>query len=165
MKKQLIAFALVSCSILPAIASGSCPGKKDQEAWRKDLQQHKANYISKELNLTEEQREKFLPLYLEMDNQLDELARSAREAERAVAKKDGAATDADYDKATEAMFQLKSKESKVEMQYLGRFSKILTKRQLFLLKDSERKFMRKVFDQHRRGAGKGNQGRKGSSKQ
>lgn len=161
MKKQLIAFLLVLCAVLPSVASGSCPSDRDHETWRKDMQQHKVTYIAKELNLTDEQREKFMPLYLEMDNQLDELSRSARQAERMVAKKGGAATDSDYDKATEAMFQLKSKEGKIEMQYLGRFSKILTKRQLFLLKDAERKFMRKVFDQHRRGA----KGKKGSSQQ
>lgn len=148
MKKYFVILMLVIGGMMSAVAQGD--GSTDRQNWFKQMQNHKAESIAHELDLTDQQRESFLPLYKEMDDKLAEASRSVREVERKVRKKGTAATDAEYQKGAEAMFQLKAQESKIETLYYQKFAKILTKRQLFLLKGAERDFMRKVMDQHRK---------------
>lgn len=161
MNHKLIVILLALASFLPALADDAAKS----ERWRKEMRQYKANFISTELNLTEQQREKFVPLYEEMDDKLDQESRAARKIEKEVEKKGSAATEADYDKATEAMFSLRSKEATIEMTYYTKFAKLLNKQQMFKLKGAERKFMRKVMEQYKRGTaekGKKKQHHKGA---
>ena len=102
-------------------------------------------YIARKLDLSEEQKTKFLPLYNRMDEEMRQAAEQAMKMEREVRKKGKQATDLEYEKAAEAQFELKGKENIIEMKY---FKKMLSPCQLFKLKKAERDFSRELMKKH-----------------
>ncbi|MDE6309355.1 MAG: hypothetical protein K2L81_04080, partial [Muribaculaceae bacterium] len=59
------------------------------------------------------------------------------------------ATDEDYERASEKLFNIRSREGAVDLKYYDKFKEILTKRQLFQLKGAERKFTREMVKYYR----------------
>lgn len=132
-----------------AAAMADCnPSDDDRAKWFDQLRQHKREYITKELDLTKDQQAKFFPVYEEMDTKIMQLNDEARAMERKLDKDGKAAVDADYLKASETMFSLKSKEGAIEKQYYSKYKQILTPRQLFKLKKVERKFTRELMKKY-----------------
>lgn len=142
-----------------AVASSRYPAMPDDKAdrakWMQDMQQAQNTFLAKELNLTDKQRADFLPLYNKMRKEIIDAANSARQKAKEVKDKGDSATDNDYDSATKAYLDFKAKEAEIVKAYYKKFSHILSKRQLYRLESSERKFDRMLM-QHRGGAGKKN---------
>lgn len=124
-------------------------GKNEREQWMTEIQQYKRNYFAKELGLSKEQQARFFPLYEDMESETRRLSEESRLMEKRVAEAPDA-TDLEYEKATEAMFDSKVKEAAVEREYMDKFKEILSKKQLFELKGVERKFSREMMRQHNR---------------
>ena len=59
-------------------------------------------------------------------------------------------SDLEYEKATDAIFELKMKEGEIEKSYLEKFRGVLNNKQLFNLKNAERNFNRDLMKQHNR---------------
>jgi len=123
--------------------------KADREQWMNELRQYKRSYLSKELGLTKEQENKFFPLYEEMEDRTDALNEEVRVMENRLTQA-GDATDLEYEKATEAMYDAKAQEAAIEKEYAEKFNEILTKKQLFQLKSVERRFSKEIMRQHNR---------------
>lgn len=113
------------------------------------MRQVKVEFVAKELKLTPQQKEKFAPVYDALNKEIGKLMRETRALETSVRDKGSAATDLEYDKATEAMFEVKGKEAAIEKKYYPQLKAILTKQQLFNLPRAERKFGRELMKQHR----------------
>ena len=62
-------------------------------------------------------------------------------------------SDLEYEKATEALFELRSREGDIDRKYYPQLREILSKKQLFKLKSAERRFGRHLM-KHREGKGK-----------
>lgn len=120
-----------------------------RQEWMKEMQQVKNEYIAKSLALTEEQKAKFFPLYERMDKEVRKVSEDARKMARDVQAKGDKATDLEYEKAAEALYEVKGRESQVEMKYFAEFKKILTPKQLYKLKDAERDFTKQLMKKHR----------------
>lgn len=129
------------------------PGNRERQAWMKEMQQYKNDFISKKLNLTEEQKSKFIPLYNQMEEEIRKTQDEADQLYRQTNQKGVKATDLEYEKAAEAAYELKGRENEIEMRYFKEFKGILNARQLFQLKDAERDFTRQLM-KHQRRAGK-----------
>ncbi|MCM1354889.1 MAG: Spy/CpxP family protein refolding chaperone [Staphylococcus sp.] len=114
------------------------------------MQQYKNDYIAKKLSLTEEQKAKFMPLYNAMDEEIRKAQGEASKLYRQTQKKakKGDVTNLEYEKAAEALYELKGRENEIEMKYFTDFKKILTPAQLFKLRDAERDFTRQLMKQH-----------------
>lgn len=150
MKK--IAFSLIllmSAVIIPFNALAQRSTGREREVWMKEMQQYKNDFIAKKLALTDEQKAKFTPLYNTMDEEIRKAQDEADQLYRQTVKKESKATDLEYEKAAEAMYELKGRENTIEMKYFDDFKHILTPRQLFQLKDAEREFTRQLM-KHRR---------------
>lgn len=136
-----------------ALAQG--PSQKDRENWMKEMQQYKDEFIAKKLNLSDEQRAKFLPVYDKMDQ---EIRRTQRDVRRMCqrAEKGEKISDVEYEKCAEALYELKGRENKIEMKYFKEFKNILSSEQLFKLKQAEMDFSRQLMKdrQNHRGAEK-----------
>lgn len=145
--------SMILCS-MTAIAQKQMPSKEDRIRWMKEMRQYKAEYIAKDLNLTDEQKQKFVPLYEKLDAETSHLGFETRQLEYSVMHKGDKASDLEYEKAAEALFELKSKESAIELKYFDDFKSILTKQQLFKLKGAERKFTQELMKHHRKSAGR-----------
>jgi len=123
------------------------PGEREQ--WMTEMRQYKRIYLTKELELTREQQNKFYPLYEEMEDQEAKINDDARAMEKRVSELPNA-SDLEYEKATEAMYDAAVRSAQLEREFLEKFKEILSREQLFRLKAVERQFNREMMRQHSR---------------
>jgi Spy/CpxP family protein refolding chaperone len=141
----LIALAIVLLSsISPAIAKDNTNGNNSQ--WTREMLDYKHDFIAEQTGMTQAQRDKFMPLYEAMEKEVFAVNRTAREQAKQ-ASNNKKASDQDYYNAARAMSQAKVKEGEIEGRYFEKFSKILSKKQMFLLKQAELKFRRQMISQ------------------
>lgn len=132
-------------------ASAQHNGKRGERAeWLRQMGKYKTDFIAAELKLTEEQKQKFTPVYEKMQDESSRLAREARNMERDVRKKGDSATDLELEKAAEAQVELKARQGELEKKYFAQLKSILTPRQLFNLNTAERKFNKQLMNSHRK---------------
>lgn len=112
--------------------------------WTKEMLENKHEFIVKETGMSQAQRAKFMPLYEAMEKEIYNVNHNAREQAKKInsSKK---VSDEEYAKAAKAIAEVKSKEGEIETRYFNQYSKILTKKQLFLLKQAEIKFVRQMM--------------------
>lgn len=133
--------------------------KPDKTEWLNKMKQLKHEFLTRELNLTPEQQRDFFAAYDAKEEERFNAEREVRRGERNIIKKGDAATDAEIDKAIDAQYDLDSKITAIELKYKEKFQKILTKRQLFKLRNAERDFQKMLVDSHQ-GNSKGKDKRK-----
>lgn len=120
--------------------------KKDRKEWFAKMREHKHDFIEDALDLTDEQEDKFFPIYDAMEDELHKVQRETRKLEKQVADKN--ATDVEYDAASKAIIELKKKEADIELKYFDKFKTVLSSKQIFQLKRAEKKFTRKIMNAH-----------------
>ena len=151
MKKYIL--LIIIAMTLPIVASAQKQSNKKQ--WWSEMREYKHDFIAKELGLSDEQKEKFFPIYCEMEAATFKLNKETRELEKKINENKQGASDIEYEKAAEAMFELKAKEGAIEESYLPQLKAVLLPAQLFKLKIAERKFTREVMKHHNRMKSKG----------
>jgi len=83
-----------------------------------------------------------------MEREIYQVNRNARALANEVEKKKNP-TDRDYEAAASALSNTRIQEGDIEAKYFEKFSKILTKKQLFQLKLAEGKFTREMLSKKR----------------
>lgn len=154
MKPFLLFLLFIPALLCNVQSAAQQPSKAQTDRWFNEMRAYKTEFIAKSLELTPEQKEKFVPVYNAMNAELDKIARETRALERSVAKNNHP-TDLEYEKATEALFELRSREGDIDRKYYPQLREILTKKQLFKLKSAERRFGRHLM-KHREGKAKSN---------
>ncbi|MDE7411497.1 MAG: hypothetical protein K2M94_05595 [Paramuribaculum sp.] len=140
--------------IVPLLLICVCSFAQKQEKehkyrqWHKEMCEAKREYIAKELGLTRQQYEPFFTQYEAMCGEIDKIGRETRQMAHRLSERDDV-TDTEYEKCAEALFELRTKEGAVEQKYYSKFKEILTHKQLYLLKQSEFKWMRKLMKQRK----------------
>ncbi len=151
MKKTIVNIAIIFivlvCS-LPSYAQGGIPDN-DRQRWLEELRGYKHDFITAELELSQEQQNEFFPIYDEMEDEIERLNIMTRELEDAVNSNDEA-SDIEIENAARTIFELKRAEGQIEMTYFEKFKEILSPRQLLQLKNVERKFTNRLVKHHRR---------------
>mgnify|MGYP003564893582 FL=1 len=149
MKRLSILLLIISLfAQLSTIDAQQKRSKEERQQWFKEMREYKHNFLIKELDLDKEQQEAFFPIYDAMEDETFKLHHGARKLQRDLSKKDADVTDIEYEKAAEALFELKYKEAQIELKYFEQFKNVLTKKQLFLLKKAEDKYTRHLMRQH-----------------
>ena len=113
------------------------------------MYQAKHEMIIEELGLTMTQQKQFMPLYEQMEREIYQVNRNARALASEVEKKKNP-SDRDYEAAASALSNTRIQEGDIEAKYFEKFSKILTKKQLFQLKLAEGKFTREMLSKKKR---------------
>lgn len=150
--RALVAVIICVLSLTSLSVHATRPVKGDKHErteWMKEMRRYKAEYLAKKIDLTDEQKAKFILLYEEMDERTSTIEREARQMEREVKKKGDSANDTELEKAAEALTEAHAKQAAIELEYMPKFKAILSKRQLFELKGAEREFMRHLMERHR----------------
>lgn len=129
--------------------------KEAREKWFKEAREIKHQFMIKELNLTKEQQSEFFRIYDKMEDEKNQVQRDSRKMEKHVRELGSSASDLEYEKAADAMFEAKQKEALIELKYKEDLKKVLTPKQLFMLKGAERKFTRELMDQKQKLGKKG----------
>ena len=113
-----------------------------------DMYQAKHEMIIQELGLTMTQQKQFMPLYEQMEREIYQVNRNARALAAEVGKKKNP-SDQDYEAAASALSRTRIQEGEIEAKYFEKFSKILSKKQLFQLKQAEVKFAREMISKNK----------------
>ena len=138
MKRTVTILLMVLAVTMAATAQGN------RTKFATDMYQAKHEMIIEELGLTPSQQKQFMPLYEQMEREIYQVNRNARALAAEVEKKKNP-TDRDYEAAASALSRTRVQEGEIEAKYFEKFSKILTKKQLFQLKLTEMKFTREMI--------------------
>ena len=95
------------------------------------------------MELSEEQTQKFIELYSKMSDERFARFRKVKELEKRV-KENKNASEQDYEALSEAM-----NTAKIENRYDAQFSKFLTGKQIFKMKEGEESFRKKMREMRR----------------
>jgi Spy/CpxP family protein refolding chaperone len=131
------------------IASAMTAQNKSRSKFATDMYQAKHEMIIEELGLTQSQQKQFMPLYEQMEREVYQVNRNARALANEVEKKKNP-SDRDYEAAASALSSTRMREGEIEAKYFEKFSKILTKKQLFQLKQAEVKFTREMISKKKK---------------
>ena len=144
-------FAVVATMLLASMPAMAQHGRnhEDWARWYQEMRQYKLDYMIRELNISDEQKPKFVTIYDNMENEVEAVRRQTRQMVREVEKKGDAATDLEREKAAEASFELQSREGAIEMKYFKELKALLTPEQLLKFKKVEMKFTHELM-KHRR---------------
>lgn len=148
MNKKLILFLFLITGFSIGV-SAQGPEKKDRRQMMKEIREFKVKYIAQEIELQDNQKEKFVTLYNEMSEKRDEVMREAYRMERKV-KRNKDATDADYQAAAEAMNKARAEDVAIEKAYDEKFGTFLSPKQIYKMKTAEQEFRRKMEEMHRK---------------
>ena len=130
--------------LLATLASLLTMTAQSRSQWANEMLETKHKFIIEQVGLTPAQQQQFMPLYEAMEKEIFQTNRDARSLARNVEKKKNP-SDADYMQAAEALSNAKVREGEIEAKYFAKFTKILSKRQLFLLKKAENDFARNML--------------------
>lgn len=143
MKKLL----LLTFILLVAASGASAKKTGDKhclsDAKKKELQEFKLKFLAEEMDLREDQIPRFNETYIQYENERRELIKKKRNIEKKISE-DNNVSDAEYEKANKEILETKAKMADVEKKYDEKFSQFLTKKQIFLMKSAEEKFMQKM---------------------
>ena len=145
---------IVTSLVLVLAIASAATAQSNRTKFSSDMYQAKHEMIIRECGLTMSQQKQFMPLYEQMEREIYEVNRNARALADEVAKKTNP-TDRDYETAASALSSTRMREGEIEAKYFDKFSKILTKKQLFQLKQAEVNFTREML-----GKKKSNKGNK-----
>ena len=141
---------LVSILIALLVFAGAVTAQnKGRSKFATDMYQAKHEMIIEELGLTPTQQKQFMPLYEQMEREIYQVNRNARALASEVEKKKNP-SDRDYEAAASALSNTRVQEGDIEAKYFEKFSKILSKKQLFQLKQAERKFTQEMLSKKRK---------------
>lgn len=140
-------FTLIIALIILPLASAfarenadSVSNDGNRRKWLNDVKDYKYQMLEREAQMTPEQAEMFFPLYQEMENKVFMVNLEARQREMQVSDNFDDATDEDFKQAAQALSDVKVLEAEIEKEYYPQFAKILSNKQLFLLKRAETHF-------------------------
>lgn len=117
--------------------------EQDRQRYLDEMRDFKHEYLAKELDLTRDQQNAFFPLYDQMEDEVIKVGEETRELEKKVLS-NAKATDTEIDSASKAVFEQKAREAEIENAYYPKFRKVLTPRQLLMLKSAEKKFTQQL---------------------
>ncbi len=140
---------IVSILIMVIAITAAATAQNGRTKFATDMYQAKHEMIIEELGLTPTQQKQFMPLYEQMEREIYQVNRNARALASEVEKKKNP-SDRDYEVAASALSNTRMREGEIEAKYFEKFSKILSKKQLFQLKQTEVKFTREMLNKKKR---------------
>lgn len=141
MKRPAILFALILALAIPLMAQGS--KEKSKEEMRRELHEFKMKFLAQEVDLKEDQQKAFVDTYEEMSAERHKVRRTVRSLEKRM-KEEKNLSDADYTALNRALNSAKQQEAEVERKYDERFSKFMTQKQIFKLKQAQEEWRAKM---------------------
>ncbi len=146
----IIAITTVALSLPLQAQKKKVTSRPNQTEWIKGVREYKYDMLIKEVGLTKEQQDAFLPLYQQMEEEIFKSNKEVRDLEHKISTSKEALSDLEYGMAAEAMSNLNMVNAIIEAEYFKKFAEILSKKQLFLLKRAESRFAKSIISQTNR---------------
>lgn len=118
--------------------------KGNKEEWKKELQDFKYKYLAQEIDLTDEQKTDFFEIYAKLESERKQALKDCKAVTKTV--KEGEHSDAEYERALDAILNLPIITGQIEKKYFEQFKTFLSDKQLYMLKTAERKFNKKLME-------------------
>ena len=112
----------------------------------KELQEFKIKFLAQEIDLKDDQKDRFAELYNEMTQKRMGCFKEVRNLEKKIKDAKDNASDEDYKAVSEAMDKARQQDADIERQYDEKFGEFLTSKQLYKLKQAEGKFRDKMAE-------------------
>ena len=124
-------------------AQDNNPEKK--EKMFREVREFKMKYLAQEMELSEVQKKKFFELYEEMSDSRRKCYHDAVKMDREL-KKDPQASEAEYQKVTDAFAQANAEWAVEEKQYNEKLAEFLTQKQIYKMREAERNYQERVAE-------------------
>jgi Spy/CpxP family protein refolding chaperone len=139
--KFLFRSLLLLC-LLATVPAMAQPGAGGHQGRMSQLENAKIAYITEKISLTQDQAQRFWPVYNEFTAKRRDLNRRMREAR---SNDPDALTEAQVKEGLTQMVNLRQQEVNLEKEYLDKFQKVLSIRQVARLYQAERQFTKEVI--------------------
>ncbi|MCB2377205.1 hypothetical protein LGH70_06400 [Hymenobacter sp. BT635] len=152
--KYLLRSVLALLLLLSVHRAGFAQGGRRQGGRLSQLENAKIAYLTDKISLTQEQAQRFWPVYNEFSDKRRDVARRMRQLR--TENPDGLSDQQIKDNLTQAL-ALRQNEVNLEKEYFDKFQKVLSIRQVSKLFIAERDFTKEVLKRvaDRRGGGPG----------
>ena len=138
----ILAFGL---SAAPQKKAGATPGAEV----KREAMEYKLRFLSKRMELTQEQNERFCELYRKMSVEKERIFKEMYAAEKKVRQNQNA-TEKDYQALNDQLDRLHKQESDLDARYDKEFRTFLGAKQLYEMKRAEHDFMRRLREMYSR---------------
>ncbi|MCH5222670.1 MAG: hypothetical protein J1E82_01390 [Muribaculaceae bacterium] len=146
--KRLAFLILILTGLMPSLfAQKEDDGK--HEKMTKEFMEFKMNYLAKEMDLTDAQKQKFFPLYEEYTHQRRDCSKRVRDIEKKLKKEGKNASEAEYQNLLELQAKTKAELAEIDKVYDEKFAEFLSPKQLYKLKEGETAFRKKLDEMKR----------------
>lgn len=141
--KSILVLFLVFCFSFSI--NGQDGGRRgfDIEAIKKE----KAEFLKKELNLTDAEAKAFLPLEAEFTQKKFAVNREARKETRELKRKENKA-DADYKRITQLNLESEQRSTQLQVEYYKKFSQVLSAEKVERYRVADQKFNERLIEDH-----------------
>lgn len=143
--KKLILFTLIFMAFLPTYAQNK---KATRAEMMKEFREMKMKYIAQEIDIEDGKRSEFFELYSQMEDEKYKVFSAVKKTEKEV-KSNKNATDADYERLSNQITQAKVKDAEISKIFDEKFSRILSPKQMFKMKEAEQNFRKKMDNMRR----------------
>ncbi len=130
--------------MITATVFGQGPG--DDKEKDDKIEALKVGFITKELNLTSTEAEKFWPLYNEMDGKLKEIRQSCRKINQDLRESEDKISNDDAKKKLNTLFENDQKELDLKKEYSEKFIKVIGEKRTLKLLSLEHEFRRVLLE-------------------
>ncbi len=132
-------------AIIPAVGIYAQQKKtQSRDEWRKEMREFRMKFIAQEIELQENQEQKFTALYNQLCDERQVVLKKAHSAEKRLKTLGPKATDEDYRVASETVAKAREEEVALEKKYSEKFGAFLSQKQLFKMKEAENKFRERL---------------------
>lgn len=145
MRKFLLVFVFILslCGGIFDAGIASAQDKKPNVKMMKEIQEYKIKFLAQEMELKDNQKKEFADIYVKYDDERMKNFRDIRQLEK---KLNSNSTEQEYKEINDKLASSRLRDVELEKEYNEKFSKVLTPKQIYKMKDAEEKFRRKMMD-------------------
>lgn len=134
-------------TIILSISSISLFAQKPRMS-REEFRQCQEKYIKEQTGLTQQEAQQFFLLYFELQDKKDAINRQAWAQMRK--GKEENLSEAEYNKIVEEIIKARISCDQLDLEYLHKYQKFLSSKQIFNIQRAEMKFHRELLKPHRK---------------
>ncbi|MNJ90934.1 hypothetical protein D3C87_85740 [compost metagenome] len=134
--------------LIPLLFASTAFGQGDENHKEKDekIEALKVGFITKELNLTSTEAEKFWPVYNEMEAKMKEIRQSCRKINHELRDSEEKISNEDAKKKLNTLFENDQKELDLKKEYSEKYIKIIGEKRTLKLLSLEHEFRRVLLE-------------------